>query len=175
MRRRWLVAALALFAALVLVLPAAANARVKPLFAAMAGPGHQGGGSFTAVIDNCASPAAPAPPEADCPLPADRPWFCYGIALKDLRSQLILGGPYRANVEGASGLPVIGLNVPLTVNPGSSNGCVRLTMALAEAIAFTPPGSEKTRYYVEIRNLEEPFWAARGQIFARAPPPVASN
>ena len=72
MRRRWLVAALALFAALVLVLPAAANARLKPLFAVMSGPNvepkpgdEDGGGSFTAVIDGQV--------------------FCYGIALKDLR------------------------------------------------------------------------------------------
>ena len=64
MRKRWLIAALALCAVLVLALPTAANARLRPLFAAMSGANEitdppikrgvgdpDGGGSFTAVID----------------------------------------------------------------------------------------------------------------------------
>ena len=153
MRRRWLIAALALFAALVLVLPTAANARLKPLFAVMSGPNvepkpgdEDGGGSFTAVIDGQV--------------------FCYGIALKDLRPWIVV--PYTAHVhEGAantSGPRVIRLDAPWSVDPGSSSGCVRLDEELALAIPENPGG-----YYVDVHSFEFPFGAARGQIFAVDP------
>ena len=148
MRRRWLAAGLALCAAVVLVLPAAANARLRPLFAAMSEPNvapgpptHQGGGSFTAVIDDCASPAALAPPEAPCPLPADEPWFCYGIALKDLRSRLILGALHGEGPRGRERTPGDRAPRSLTVNPGSSSGCVRLNETLAGLILGNPEGT----------------------------------
>ena len=80
MRKRWLIAALALCAVLVLALPTAANARLRPLFAAMSGANEitdngmrgvgdpDGGGSFTAVIDGRK--------------------LCYGIAVKDIEDPI---------------------------------------------------------------------------------------
>ena len=166
MRRRWLVAALALFAALVLVLPAAANARLRPLFAVMSEPNvapppsHQGGGSFTAVIDDCASPAAPASPDAPCPLPADEPWFCYGIALKDLASPLLVGR-YTAHVHVGTRArrSVIELNAPWTVNPGSSSGCIRLDKKLAADLVAD--SSRRTRRAV-LRGRPQPGFRILG-------------
>jgi hypothetical protein len=168
MRRRWLVAALALFAAVVLVLPAAANARLRPLFAVMSQPNVDpevaGGGSFTAVIDNCALPAVTCPPSDP---PPDKPWFCYGIALKDLASPLIVGR-YTAHVH--VGDEVIMLGAPWTVNPGSSSGCMRVDKTLAEALADTQVGI-RGPHYVDVHSMDSTFLAARGLIFAENPDP----
>ena len=80
MRKRWLIAALALCAVLVLALPTAANARLRPLFAVLSGANEitddgkrgvgdpDGGGSFTAVIDGRK--------------------LCYGIAVKDIEDPM---------------------------------------------------------------------------------------
>ncbi len=159
MRKRWLVVALALCAVLALALPTAASARVKPLFAAMSDrtvipaiPTHDGGGSFTAVIDSE-------------PTHAPR-WFCYGIALKDLSPFIAV--TYTAHVHvgaaGTIGPEVIDLNAPLTADPGASHGCVRLNRTLADAIALRP-----REYYVDIHSPPFPNGAARGQLFAVDP------
>jgi hypothetical protein len=154
MRKRWLVAALALCAVLVLALPSAASAAVKPLFAAMSGATEidddgmkgvgdpDGGGSFTAVIDGRE--------------------LCYGIAVKDI------GDPIAAHIhkgrKNENGRIVIPLVHPTSGDPGSSSGCVRIKARLARAIRRHPG-----RYYVNIHNREYPDGAARGQLFARSP------
>jgi hypothetical protein len=154
MRKRWLVAALALCAVLVLALPSAASAAVKPLFAAMSGANEitddgmkgvgdpDGGGSFTAVIDGRE--------------------LCYGIAVKDI------GNPTAAHIhrggKNRNGPIVITLRHPTSGDPGSSSGCVTIKARLARAIRRRPG-----RFYVNVHNREYPDGAARGQLFARSP------
>ncbi len=154
MRKRWLIAALALCAVLVLALPTAANARLRPLFAAMSGANEitdngmrgvgdpDGGGSFTAVIDGRK--------------------LCYGIAVKDIED------PIAAHIhkggKNKNGPIVIPLKHPASGDPGSSSGCVRLSRKLSRAIPKNP-----SRYYVNIHNADYPDGAARGQLFARSP------
>jgi hypothetical protein len=154
MRKRWPVAALALCAMLVLALPTAASARVKPLFAVLAGTNEianngmrgvgdpDGGGSFTGVIDGRE--------------------LCYGIALKDI------GAPMAAHIhrggKNKNGPVVIPLEHPTSGDPGSSSGCVTIKAKLARAIRRHPG-----RYYVNIHNAKYRDGAARGQLFARNP------
>ncbi len=154
MRKRWLIAALALCAILVLALPTAASARLKPLFSAMSGANEitddgmrgvgdpDGGGSFTAVIDGRE--------------------MCYGIAVKDI------GDPVAAHIHkggrNKNGPIVVELDPPSSGDPGSSSGCVRLSRKLSRAIPRNP-----SKYYVNIHNAKYPDGAARGQLFARNP------
>ena len=154
MRKRWLIAALALCAILVLALPTAASARLKPLFSAMSGANEitdsgmrgvgdpNGGGSFTAVIDGRE--------------------MCYGIAVKDI------GEPVAAHIHkggrNKNGPIVVELDPPSSGDPGSSSGCVRLSRKLSKAIPKNP-----SKYYVNIHNAKYPDGAARGQLFARSP------
>jgi CHRD domain len=154
MRKRWLVAGLALCAMLVLALPTAASARVKPLFAVLAGTNEiadngmrgvgdpDGGGSFTAVIDGRR--------------------LCYGIAVKDIED------PIAAHIhkggKNRNGPVVIPLEHPTSGDPGSSSRCVTIKAKLARAIRRHPG-----RYYVNIHNEEFEDGAARGQLFARSP------
>ena len=154
MRKRWLIAALALCAILVLALPTAASARLKPLFSAMSGANEitddgmrgvgdpDGGGSFTAVIDGRE--------------------MCYGIAVKDI------GDPVAAHIHrggrNKNGPIVVELDPPSSGDPGSSSGCVRLSRKLSRAIPKNP-----SKYYVNIHNAKYPDGAARGQLFARNP------
>ena len=155
MRKRWLVAALALCAMLVLALPTAASARVKPLFAALSGTNEitdppimrgvgdpDGGGSFTGVIDGRE--------------------LCYGIAVKDI------GVPMAAHIhkggKNRNGPVVIPLKHPTSGDPGSSSKCVTIKARLARAIRRHPG-----RFYVNIHNEKYKDGAARGQLFARSP------
>jgi hypothetical protein len=156
MRKRWLIAALALCAVLVLALPTVANARLRPLFAVLSGANEitnppnvkkgvgdpDGGGSFTAVIDGRE--------------------LCFGIAVKDIED------PMAAHIhkggKNKNGPVVIPLQHPENGDPGSSSGCVTIKAKLARAIRRHPG-----RYYVNIHNADYPDGAARGQLFARSP------
>ena len=155
MRKRWLIAALALCAILVLALPTAASARSsrssRPCPArneitddGMRGVGDpDGGGSFTAVIDGRE--------------------LCYGIAVKDI------GDPVAAHIhkggKNKNGPVVIPLDAPHQRGSGLLQRVRDDQGQALRARSARHPG----RYYVNIHNANYPDGAARGQLFARSP------
>jgi hypothetical protein len=155
MKMRWLALATTTAVALTLILPSAAFAPRRPLFAAMNGQNEigqdgmrgagdrNGGGSFSAVIDGRE--------------------LCYGLAVRDIEDPIaahIHRG--RANVNGPIVVP---LTHPDAGDPGSSSDCTTLSRSLVRAIRRTPG-----RFYVNVHTNDFPDGAIRGQLFSRGGP-----
>jgi hypothetical protein len=86
--------------------------------------------------------------------------LCYGIQVKNIAD------PVAAHIHrgrsSVAGPVVQPLEHPTDGDPGSSSDCVRLTLALARAIANTP-----RRFYVNVHTGDFPNGAVRGQLFPR--------
>jgi hypothetical protein len=156
MKVRWLALAIAVCTAVTLVIPSAASAVRRPLFAALNGQNEidpdtgrrgagdrNGGGSFGAVIDGRE--------------------LCYGLSVRDIQD------PIAAHIHrggrNTNGPIVITLTHPEEGNPGASSGCVTIRRELVRRIRRNP-----TRYYVNVHTPDFEAGAIRGQLFSRGGP-----
>jgi CHRD domain len=156
MRLRWLTLVTAAAVGVTLVLPSAAFAPVKPLFAALNGQNEigqdgnrgagdrNGGGSFSAVIKGRT--------------------LCYGLAVRDIQD------PIAAHIHrgdrNTNGPIVVPLTQPEAGNPGASSDCSRpLNRNLIRQIRRNPG-----RFYVNVHTQDFQDGAVRGQLFSRGGP-----
>jgi hypothetical protein len=155
MKVRWVALAIAVCTAVTLVVPSAASAVRRPLFAALNGQNEidqqgnrgagdrNGGGSFGAVIDGRE--------------------LCFGLSVRDIED------PVAAHIHrgGANrnGPIVVTLTHPQSGDPGASSGCTTLGRELVRAIRRNPG-----RYYVNVHTGDFPDGAIRGQLFSRGGP-----
>jgi hypothetical protein len=138
-----------------LVLPSAAFAPAKPLFAALNGQNeigedgergagdNNGAGSFSAVIKGRQ--------------------LCYGLAVRDIED------PVAAHIHrggrNTNGDIVIPLTQPDAGDPGTSSTCTRISRSLVRQLRRNPG-----RFYVNVHTGDFPNGAVRGQVFSRGGP-----
>jgi hypothetical protein len=155
MRLRSLALVTAAAVGLTLVLPSAAFAPVRPLFAALNGQNEigqdgnrgagdrNGGGSFSAVIKGRT--------------------LCYGLAVRDIQD------PIAAHIHrgdrNTNGPIVVPLTQPEAGNPGASSDCTTLNRNLIRQIRRNPG-----RFYVNVHTPDFQDGAVRGQLFSRGGP-----
>jgi hypothetical protein len=140
---------------LTLILPSAAFAPRRPLFAALNGKNEiaqdgsknagdrNGAGSFSAVISGNQ--------------------LCYGLAVRDIAKPIAAhihrGGPNK------NGPIVVPLTAPNAGSPGHSSNCTTVEARLLAQIRKHPG-----RFYANVHTTDFPDGAIRGQLFSRGGP-----
>jgi CHRD domain len=155
MRLRSLALVTAAAVGLTLVLPTAAFAPQRPLFAALNGQNEigqdgnrgagdrNGAGSFSAVIKGTE--------------------LCYGLVVRDIED------PIAAHIHrggrNTNGPIVVPLTAPETGDPGNASDCTTVSRRLIRQIRRNPG-----RFYVNVHTQDFQDGAVRGQLFSRGGP-----
>ncbi|MDQ3124410.1 MAG: CHRD domain-containing protein [Pseudomonadota bacterium] len=126
--------------------------------AAAPATGQEGGRRLSAILSGAAEAPGPGDPDgagtAEIRVNAGQRQVCYSLSVT--RIDPATAAHIHEAAPGSAGPVVVTLTAPAR---GRSQGCVRISRALAQELIQTPQ-----HYYVNVHNAAFPAGAVRGQL-----------